>query len=49
MQTSKTITTVVPEAVRTDDTGGKYLVSLITYADATEERIVQPLMEAKPA
>lgn len=48
MPTTKAITSVVPEAIRTDDTGGKWLVSLVTYTDASQARIVQPLGEVKP-
>ena len=48
MPTTKTITSVTPEAVRTDDSGGKYLVSVVVYSDASQDRIVQPLMEARP-
>lgn len=48
-QTTKTITSVTPEAVRTDDTGGKYLVSLVVYTDASQERIVVPIEAGIPA
>ena len=47
-QTSKTITSVTPEAIRTDDSGGKYLVSLVTYT-APQERVVLPIETAVPS
>lgn len=47
-QTTKAITSVVPESIRTDETGGKYLVSLVTYTDASTARIVQPLEIVTP-
>lgn len=48
MPTTKTISAVVHESVRTDDTGGKYLVSLVTYSDASQERLVFPIETTVP-
>lgn len=48
-QTTKVITASTFEAVRTRENGDKFLVILVTYADATQERIVLPLGTVTPA
>lgn len=47
-QTTKTITNSVWEKVTTDETGGKYLHVLVTYDNATQDRLVFPLFMAVP-
>ena len=48
MTTTKTITATEWEKVVTDETGGKYLHVLVTYDDATQDRLVFPLFMAVP-
>lgn len=48
-QTSKTITTAVYEAVRTNmENGDKWIVLLVTYSDASQERLTFPVPTAIP-
>lgn len=47
-QTTKAITATSFVEMRTTDDGGKFLVLLVTYADASQAKVVFPIETAVP-